>query len=115
MTDVLRIDLGAEVDGDGPRAGKRHGIFEYSCVRYPLVRGYSHQPLLAACRQLKSLYAPTAQLAGLFREGRDTRDLFCALDVGAATTVSEPDSGDIRFVKYRAFDPARLTKACEAA
>ena len=35
MTDVIRIDLGAEVDGDAPRAGKRHGIFEYSCVRYP--------------------------------------------------------------------------------
>jgi hypothetical protein len=117
MTNVIRIDLGAEVDGPGPRAGKRHGIFEYSCVRYPKVCGYSRQPLLDACRQLKSLYAPTAQLAGLFRDGRDTPDLTCSLDVGAATTVSEPDSGDIRFVKYRAFDPGRLNrvKACEAA
>jgi hypothetical protein len=37
--------------------------------------------------------------------------------VGAATTVSEPDNGDIRFVKYRAFDAGRLNraKACEAA
>ena len=35
MTDIIRIDLGAEVDGPGPKAGKRHGIFEYSCVRYP--------------------------------------------------------------------------------
>jgi hypothetical protein len=114
MTDVIRIDLGAEVDGPGSRAGKRHGIFEYSCVRYPLVRGYSRQPL-DACRQLKSLYAPTAQLAGLFRGGRDAPDLTCSLDVGAATTVSEPDRGDIRFAKYRAFDPARLNRACEAA
>ena len=117
MTDVIRIDLGEEVDGDGPRAGRRHGIFEYSCVQYPLVRGYSRQPLLDACRQLKSLYAPTAQFAGLFREGRDTPDLTCSLDVGAATTVSEPDSGDIRFAKYRAFDSARLNrvKAWQAA
>src|SRR5438552_2487740 len=114
---VIRIDLGAEVDGPGPKAGKRHGIFEYSCVRYPLVRGHSRQPLLDACRQLKSLYAPTAQLAGLFREGRDTPDLTCSLDAGAGTTVSEPDSGDTRFVKYRAFDLGRLNraKACEAA
>ncbi len=115
MNDVIRIGLGAEVDGEGPRAGKRHGIFEYSCARYPLVRGHSRQPLLDACRQLKSLYAPTAQLAGLFREGRDTPDLMCSLDVGAATTVSEPDNGEIRFAKYRAFDPARLNRAREAA
>ena len=48
---------------------------------------------------------------------KDTPDLACSLEVGAATTVSEPDSGDIRFVKYRAFDPVRLNrvKACEAA
>jgi hypothetical protein len=24
---MIRIDLGAEIDGPGPRAGKRHGIF----------------------------------------------------------------------------------------
>ena len=24
MTDIIRIDLGAEVDGPGPKAGKRH-------------------------------------------------------------------------------------------
>jgi hypothetical protein len=46
---------------------------------------------LDACRQLKSLYAPTAQLAGLFRKGRDNPDLTSSLDVGAATTVSEPE------------------------
>src|SRR6267142_840281 len=60
------------------------------------VRGYSRQPLLDACRKLKALYAPTAQLVGLFRGGR--LDLCCDLEVGAATTVSEPDNGDIRFV-----------------
>lgn len=112
---MIRIDLGAEVNGLGPKAGKRHGIFEYSCARYPLVRGYSRQPLLDACRQLKSLYAPTARLAGLFREGRDTPDLTCSFDVGAASTVSEPDAGEIRFVKYRTFDPGRLNRVSETA
>lgn len=39
----------------------------------------------------------------------------CLLGVGAATTVSEPDSCDNLFAKYRAFGPARLTRAYEAA
>ena len=39
----------------------------------------------------------------------------CSLGVGAATAVSEPDSGNSRCAKYRAFDPARLTRAYEIA
>jgi hypothetical protein len=99
----IRIELGAEVNGPGPKAGKRHGIFEYSCVRYPRVRGYSRQPLLDACRKLKALYGLTGERVGLFRKGRSESDLSCQLEVGVATTVSEPDRGVIHFTGYRTF------------
>ena len=42
---MIRIELGAEIDGPKPTDGKRHGIFEYQAAGYPLVRGYSRQPL----------------------------------------------------------------------
>jgi hypothetical protein len=97
---MIRIELGAEVDGPGEHAGHRHGIWHYHCVRYPEVCGYSRQPLLDSCRQLKSLYGLTAELAGLFREGRDTPDLSCAVEIGAATTAPERSNGGIKFEKY---------------
>lgn len=64
---MIRIELGAEIDGPKPTDGKRHGIFEYQAAGYPLVRGYSRQPLLDACRQLKSLYGLTETLVGSTR------------------------------------------------
>ena len=70
VLETIRIDLGAEISGPGPGAGRRHGIFEYSCVRYPRVRGYSRQPLLDACRKLKALCGLTGERVGLFRKGR---------------------------------------------
>jgi hypothetical protein len=86
---MIRVIRGREVDGpEGEKDGKRrHGVFEYHALRYSLVCGYSRQPLLDACRQLKSLYGLTGGRVGLFREGRDTPDLSCSLEVGAATTV----------------------------
>jgi hypothetical protein len=107
---LIRIIRGEEVDGL-KRDKRGHGIFEYYAPRYPQVCGFSHQPLLDACRQLKSLYGVTAQAAGLFREGRDTPDIWCSVDVGAATTVRESDNGFIRFVKYKAFEPRLRTEA----
>jgi hypothetical protein len=90
---MIRIELGAEVD--------RRGVFEYSAPGYPLCKGVSRQPLLDACRQLKSTYGLTASRAGLFREGREVADLTCDLEDGAATTVREATT---RFVKYRRFE-----------
>jgi hypothetical protein len=107
---MIRIIRGEEVDG--PKRDKRgHGVFEYHAPRYPEVCGFSHQPLLDACRQLKALHGVTAQAAGLFREGCDTPDLTCSVDVGAATTLREPDDGAIRFAKYRAFPQRVRTEA----
>lgn len=100
-TAMIKILRGAEVDGSKGEAGpRRHGIWEYHAPRYPLVCGYSRQPLLDACRQLKSLYGLTGDRAGLFREDRDTADISCPIEVGAANTVKEPDRGAVRFGKY---------------
>jgi hypothetical protein len=101
---MIEIIRGAEVDGPkGETGGRRHGIWAYHSLGYPLVCGYSRQPLLDACRQLKLLYGLTGQRAGLFREGRDTPDISCGVDVGAATTVREPSNGAIGLGKYVVF------------
>ncbi len=95
---MIRIVRGAEIDGPKGEAGpRRHGKWAYRADggQYPLVCGYSRQPLLDACRQLKSLYGLNGERAGLFREGRDTPDISCPVEVGAATTVQES-----RFAKY---------------
>jgi hypothetical protein len=55
--------------------------------------------LLDACRQLKSIYGVTAKRVGIFREGRDTPDISCSIEVGASTTVSDCARG-LRFAKY---------------
>ena len=88
---MIRIERGAEV---------RPGIYEYR-VWEPPIFGESRQPLLDACRQLKSLYGLTKQIAAVFREGSKVADIHCSVEVGAATTVSEPVNGRIRFVKYQ--------------
>jgi hypothetical protein len=97
---MIRIERGEEVDGPGPKAGRRHGVFAYHAPLYPLVCGYSRQPLLDACRQLKSLYGLTGERAGLFREGSEIADISCPIEAGAATTVKERDKGSVKFEAY---------------
>jgi hypothetical protein len=103
---MIRIERGAEVDGPKGEAGpRRHGVWEYHAPGYPLVCGYSRQPLLDACRQFKSLYGLTSRVAGVFREGRDVADISCVIEKGALLTVRDPSSGGIRFVKFVPFEP----------
>jgi hypothetical protein len=100
---VIRIERGAEV---GP------GIWEYFVCGYPNISGRSRQPLLDACRQLKSMGGLTDHIAGLFRRGMEVADIFCVVRVGAELTVSEPSgTGKVRFVKYRAFEADRILEA----
>ena len=100
---VIRIDLGNEI---------KPGIFEY---RIPSLRveGRSRQPLLDACRRIRSILGPTAEFAGLFREGRTQWDLRCPVNVGAELTVSERSAGGIRFEGFREFDRTALSEAAE--
>jgi hypothetical protein len=95
-TDIIRVELGLEVEP---------GRWRYSVPAYG-VDGCSHQPLLDACRQVKSLCPETAhQQIGLYRRSKDKPDLSCTVEVGAATTVSEnKDHGPV-FVKFQPFDP----------
>jgi hypothetical protein len=106
---VIKIVRGAEVDGPkGDDGRRRHGIRAYHAPAYPQVCGYSRQPLLDACRQLKSILGDTSVRVGLFREGSEVADISCTLKAGAATTVSETDRGGVQFVKYREVDFAKL-------
>lgn len=95
---MIRIELGREVSP---------GVFEYSipCRR---LCGKSRQPLLDACRALKSLGGPTGERAGLFREGKFEPDLVCSVEWGAGKTVSETDAGKIGFRNYRPFELAKV-------
>jgi hypothetical protein len=96
---LIRIIRGAEVDGPKGEAARRHGIWAYWAPLWPLCRGFSRQPLLDACRLLKSLYGLTSQSAGVFREGCLTADLTCRIDDGASVTVE-----GIYFKKYKPFE-----------
>jgi hypothetical protein len=101
----VRIQRGAEVDGPKGDAGpRRHGLWEYHAVAYPLVFGYSRQPLSDACRQLKSLYGLTGQTAGVFRDGSDVADISCVIETGALVTAKDQNIGGIRFGKYVPFE-----------
>lgn len=101
---MIRIERGTEV---GP------GIWEYHAPAYPSVFGKSRQPLLDACRQLKSILGEMYVRVGVFRDGSEVADISCTLKIGAATAVSETDRDGIRFVKFKKFDFAALVRAPE--
>jgi hypothetical protein len=88
---MIRIERGREV---GP------GIYEYRVQGHPIF-GKSRQPLLDACRQIKSILGVTKERAGVFREGSMVADISCPVEAGALVTVSEPDKGRVRFAKYQ--------------
>jgi hypothetical protein len=88
------------------------GIWEYSIPSLRLC-GKSRQPLLDACRQIKSMGGPTEERVGVFREGSDIPDISCSVESGASLTVSEPDKGSVHFVKYRPFVLNHIAEAAE--
>jgi hypothetical protein len=100
MTTMIRIERGAEV---GP------GIWEYHAPAYPSVCGKSRQPLLDACRQLKSILGEPPVRVGVFRDGSEVADISCTLKAGAATMASETDRDGVRFVKFKNFDHLALS------
>jgi hypothetical protein len=96
----IRVERGAEVSP---------GVFAW---RVPCMglSGRSHQPLLDACRQIKRILGDTGDRAALFRPGRSSWDMRCAVERGAARTVKEPSKGHIHFAKYRQFRGAAQTE-----
>jgi len=93
---MIRVERGAEISP---------GVFSYTVPSLGL-SGQSRQPLLDACRQIKSLLGPTGQLAGLFRAGRSEWDIRCRVDVGAELTIKEESAGGIRVAKHKPFTAA---------
>ena len=87
---MIRVERGAEISP---------GVFAYTVPSLGL-SGRSRQPLLDACRQIKSLLGTTGQLAGLFRDGHSEWDIRCPVDVGAELTVKEESAGGIRVAKH---------------
>jgi hypothetical protein len=86
---MIRVELGEEV---------RPGVWAWQAGG---LEGRSRQPLLDACRAIRSIPdAPLSQEIGLFREGRDSPDLFCTVGVGAELTVEEAGP---RFIKWKPF------------
>jgi len=90
---MIRVERGDEISP---------GIFAYTVPSLGL-SGRSRQPLLDACRQIKSLLGPTGQLAGLFRQGHSEWDVRCRVDVGAELTVKEESAGGIRIAEHKPF------------
>jgi len=85
------------------------GIWEYSVRGYPNICGRSRQPLLDACRQLKSMRGLTDHRAGVFRDGSGVADISGVVGEGAELTVSKPSG--VSFVKYRTLDAGSLLEA----
>jgi hypothetical protein len=89
----IRVEI-HEIDG--------HGVFAYS-VGGLGVQGRSRQPLLDACRAIKSLGGATVpRQIGLYRPGRDRPDATCSVDWGAAHAVDEAGP---KFMRWKPFPP----------
>ena len=72
----------------------------------------SRQPLLDACREIKSMGGDPTRTCGLFRKGKDAPDLVCTIEWGAEKTVSE-SSGRPGFRKFQPFERAQFMEAAE--
>jgi hypothetical protein len=96
----VKVDIRIEWMGE-----VRPGVFAWQVPSLGQ-SGESRQPLLDACRQIRSILGPTEAIAGMFRKGRSVPDISCSVDKGAELTVSEPSKGRIHFAKFREFDAA---------
>lgn len=93
MTEIpYKVMLGQEIRG---------GVFEYS-VQGLSVSGQSREPMLDACRQIKSLGGDTAAEAYLFRPGKSEPDLIANVGRAAELTVIERASRP-KFEKWKPF------------
>ena len=86
----------------------RPGIFEYTGRITPggtEFEGKSRQPLLDACRKIKSLMGQEMGIQqlvriGLFREGKDSPDVSCDLHWGTNHTIVERDRDGLVIEKF---------------
>lgn len=69
----------------------------------PQICGFSSEPLLAACRALKSMGELPSTECGLFRPRKIFFDLKTTVGYGAGKTVEDSQKAGPRFVNYRPF------------
>jgi hypothetical protein len=102
MIEVEREEM--SVDGKGIK-------WRWSVRGRPDLCGLSSEPLLDACRAVKSTGADTSTEIALFQPGRTGKewDLRTTVEYGASKTVRETQRDGVRFIDYVPFDPAKLT------
>ena len=100
MTDLIKVELGEEVDGPGKDAGRRHAKWHWMIAELSL-SGYSRQPLLAACRAIKRMGGATdTQRMALYWPGKMQPSMVCSVGWGAAHTVDETT---LRFTRWKPY------------
>ena len=100
---MIRLELGKEV---------KAGIFEWSIPEFGAA-GQSRQPMCDAARVIKRMGADPKNFLGMFRVGRSVADLTARVGVAAGLTVSEPNKGCARFVRWQEFDAGCFVEAAE--
>ena len=68
-----------------------------------VLEGFSRQPLLDACRALKSAGADPRQRAALYRPGHEEWDLRCMVSWGASKTIRESSKEGLQLRNYEPF------------
>ena len=96
---MIRVELGEEV--------KKRGKWRWKVPALAL-EGFSRQPLLDACREIKrTSEALSDARAGLYRLGREEPDLVCGVEWGAGKTVDESNT---TFHKWKPWLPGMWSK-----
>lgn len=84
----------------GPEAAPRYA---WTVRGRPEIGGISREPLLSACRLLKSLGAATDETVAVFRPGHAEWDMRTTVGYGSSITVEESQKVSPRFKPYREF------------
>jgi hypothetical protein len=101
---VIRVERGEEV---------RHGVFAWRVPSLGL-SGSSRQPLLDACRSIKSILGRCGdEQAAIYRAGMANWDKRCSVEWGASHVVKEPSVGKVHFAKFTEVDWATFREAAE--
>ena len=101
MSEIIRIEI-EEKDGSW--------VYKYQ-VAFPgqpsrILEGSSRQPMLDACRELKSMGEALSAKCGLFRKGSSEPDLIGVVGPASELTVSDPArGGGPKLSKWQPRDP----------
>lgn len=98
MIEIEREEVAVEQAG-----AWQHQKWRWHVRGNPKIGGISREPLLDACRVLKSMGEEPEQEIGTFRPGRTDWDLKTTIGYGATQTVRDNDT-ITRFAKFKLYD-----------